>query len=300
MKMVVFDPMCNFAGGKASEWIPILPGTDGAVALAMCNVIVNELGIWDQVYLKTKTNGSYLIGADGKYIRDGKTGKPLVWDSAKSRATLYDDPSIGDYALDGTYEIKGVKCQPSFQVVKEHIKKYTPEIASKISTVPAETIRRIATEFAKAASVGSTINIEGKQLPFRPASATIFRGGEGHENSLHTCFAVCLLNHLLGSADVPGGTLGWPARSLGFHETGKLGWGVRKGADGFVTLDRWFIPHKPWPIHEPKFPSTATLQDFFTLCSFSPIWGAADQEEIYNKIKLPYRIELMINMGCNW
>ena len=25
MKNVVFDPICNFAGGKATEWIPILP-----------------------------------------------------------------------------------------------------------------------------------------------------------------------------------------------------------------------------------------------------------------------------------
>ncbi|MGZ6275022.1 MAG: molybdopterin-dependent oxidoreductase, partial [Syntrophales bacterium] len=32
MRLIVFDPMCNFAGGKANEWVPILPGTDGAVA----------------------------------------------------------------------------------------------------------------------------------------------------------------------------------------------------------------------------------------------------------------------------
>ena len=53
-KSISFDPMCNFSGGKASEWVPIIPGTDGAVVLAMCNVIVNELGIWDDTYLKTK------------------------------------------------------------------------------------------------------------------------------------------------------------------------------------------------------------------------------------------------------
>ena len=44
MKMVVVDPMCNFAAAKATEWVPLRVGTDAALALAMCNVLVNELG----------------------------------------------------------------------------------------------------------------------------------------------------------------------------------------------------------------------------------------------------------------
>ena len=44
MKMVVVDPMCNFAAAKATEWVPLRVGTDAALALAMCNVMVNELG----------------------------------------------------------------------------------------------------------------------------------------------------------------------------------------------------------------------------------------------------------------
>ena len=62
MKLVVFDPMSHYSSNKATEWIPIIPGTDGVVALAMCNVIVNELGVWDETYIKTKTNGPYLVG----------------------------------------------------------------------------------------------------------------------------------------------------------------------------------------------------------------------------------------------
>jgi anaerobic selenocysteine-containing dehydrogenase len=42
---MVFDPKSNFAGGKATEWFPIIPGTDGAVVLSMCNSIVNKLRI---------------------------------------------------------------------------------------------------------------------------------------------------------------------------------------------------------------------------------------------------------------
>ena len=62
--------MCNFSGGKATEWVPIIPGTDGMVVLSICNVIVNELGKYDVTFLKQKTNAPYLIGPDMKYVRE--------------------------------------------------------------------------------------------------------------------------------------------------------------------------------------------------------------------------------------
>ncbi len=46
-KLVVIDPRCSETGDKAiddskGEWLPIRPGTDGALALAMANVIIGE------------------------------------------------------------------------------------------------------------------------------------------------------------------------------------------------------------------------------------------------------------------
>ncbi|MDH3975559.1 MAG: molybdopterin-dependent oxidoreductase [Deltaproteobacteria bacterium] len=41
-KMVYFDPRMSNTAGKADEWFAIFPGTDGAVALAMCNVIMQN------------------------------------------------------------------------------------------------------------------------------------------------------------------------------------------------------------------------------------------------------------------
>jgi len=307
-KFVVFDPMCNFAGGKATEWVPILPGTDGAVALAMANVIVNELGIWDDRYIKTKSNGPYLAGPDGRWVRDRKTKEPLVWDAIEAKVKVYDDPTIKDYALDGEYEVNGVKCRPAFHLLREHLKQYTPEMASEISTVPAATIRRIATEFAEAARIGGTITIDGHELPFRPASAVLFRGGEGHENSHHTCFAVSLLNQIIGGCDVPGGTLGWPARFLGYPGTGRGAFSPYKGEDGMVQIDRFGRPESPhekrryggpWPHDEPESRGDASLRDIFTLGVSMPVWGSSDQEEIWQKVGLPYRPQMLIGWGCN-
>lgn len=41
-RMVVVDPVFTATAAKASEWVPIRPGTDGAMALAMGHVIVTE------------------------------------------------------------------------------------------------------------------------------------------------------------------------------------------------------------------------------------------------------------------
>ncbi len=42
IKMVTFDPRLSNTAAKSSEWVPIKPGTDLAVVLAMCNVIMAE------------------------------------------------------------------------------------------------------------------------------------------------------------------------------------------------------------------------------------------------------------------
>ncbi|RMF37179.1 MAG: twin-arginine translocation signal domain-containing protein [Alphaproteobacteria bacterium] len=42
LRMITFDVRLSNTAAKSSEWIPVKPGTDIAVILAMCNVIVNE------------------------------------------------------------------------------------------------------------------------------------------------------------------------------------------------------------------------------------------------------------------
>ena len=129
---------------------------------------------------------------------DKETGKPLVWDTGESKAKVFDNAGIIDWAIEGKFQANDLECQPSFQLVKHHLKQYTAEMASRISSVPAETIRRIATEYAQAAQVGSTIIIDGHQLPLRPVSSVTFRGAEAHENSAHTVLAFLLLNQIVG------------------------------------------------------------------------------------------------------
>jgi len=56
-KMVTFDCRLSNTAGKSEEWFPIKPGTDGLVALAMAQVIM-ERGLDDREFLRRWTNVS--------------------------------------------------------------------------------------------------------------------------------------------------------------------------------------------------------------------------------------------------
>ena len=299
MKMVVVDPMCNFASAKATEWVPLRVGTDAALALSMCNVLANELGIYDGPYLQAKTNAPYLIGPDKLYVRDAVTKKPLVWDTSAGAARPFTDAKSADMALEGDFEVNGVPCQPAFHKLKEHLKKFTPEWGESITTVPAANIRRIAGEFGREARVGSTIMVEGVNLPYRPVAAVAFRGAQGHMNSLYNFSAIDLLNELVGACDVVGGCLGFNPACSGFPETGRPRYVPTAGPDGLMKVGMWMGYHTPYPISDPRMPQNMGLQDLFTLGMISPFLDSNDREEMWNRFELPYRPEVMLNFGTN-
>lgn len=138
MKLVVFDPRRSDTGNAATEWIPIKPSTDAAVALAMCNVIIKN-DLFDKEFVENWTHG---------------------FDEFKKRVMGEED---------------GVE--------------RTPEWASKISGVPAETIERIATEFALAGNKG----------------CISWTGLAQTHNGMYGTAAIQALNGLCGTFDAPGG-----------------------------------------------------------------------------------------------
>lgn len=109
-KFIVVDPRCsNTAVELADEWIPILPTTDNAMMDAMAYVIVTE-GLHDQEFLD-----KFVVGFDEAHMPEG------VEPNQSYQAYLTG-------AADGVEK--------------------TPEWAEPICKVPADTIRRIAREYA--------------------------------------------------------------------------------------------------------------------------------------------------------
>jgi anaerobic selenocysteine-containing dehydrogenase len=55
-KVVVINPRYSVTAAKADEWIPINPGTDGALAMAFAHVIISE-ELYDKKFVKDWTSG---------------------------------------------------------------------------------------------------------------------------------------------------------------------------------------------------------------------------------------------------
>jgi anaerobic selenocysteine-containing dehydrogenase len=62
-KIVVVDPRCGVGASKADQWIPIRPGTDGALALGMAHVIIRE-DLFDRDFVEKHTFG-FDVATDG-------------------------------------------------------------------------------------------------------------------------------------------------------------------------------------------------------------------------------------------
>lgn len=299
MKTVVMDPIGFRSAADADEWIPILPATDIAVFLAMAKMIIHDIGIYDKHYIKHKTNGVYLVGPDQLFIRDQETHKPLIWDESDNRAKVYDDPSLKEPAFEGEFSVNGVKCNPGFHLWKNVLKPYNAKWASEISTVPEARIARLAEELVENAKIGSTIEIKGVKLPYRPACVIGYKGVQTHQNSFHQYLAMNLLNVLMGCQDVPGGVVGSGCvRSFGHPETGRPRFSVYGGVDGMVTPAVWHT-RTPWPPHEVEGPGMINLLDVMADSSMNPYPYTDDFDEIWTKIGRPYEPEVYAMYGGN-
>ncbi|MBI4258365.1 MAG: molybdopterin-dependent oxidoreductase, partial [Thaumarchaeota archaeon] len=290
LKLVVVDPVLSNAAGRADQWIPIRPGTDGALALSMIHVLVNELGIFDQEFLKKYTNGPYLVGEDEYYVRD-ETGKPMVWDPAAEKAKPYDSEDLQDYALQGCYRVEDKECKTSFQIFKEHVAKYAPEAVQGLTDVPAPTIRKVAKELGEAAQIGKTIVIEGKELPHRPVAVTWYRGPVAHRHAMHTGLAIGLLNVIVGAVDVPGGL-------LNVNGAGPFGF-PKEGPDGIlVPGNRFSHMRSPHPYQKPRRPDTLELVELFPVAVYARamLWLGVLEPD---RFKIPYKPEVLIQCRTN-
>lgn len=285
-KMIVIDPFCTNAAAKADEWVPIRPGTDGALALAMLNILVNDLGTIDRDFLIRRTNGVYLVGPDGHYLRDETSGRPMVWDAESGSAKAFDAGDLGAASLEGTFDVAGVTCRTGFTALAEHLRQFTPGWAEEITTVPAATIHRLTKDFGEAAKIGATVEIDGRTLPLRPAAIHFKRGSGAHKGGAQTTYSIHLLNIMVGNLDVPGG-------QRGVNPIGPF-WEPSVDDDGMLIVAQHIAKYnKPYPAREAKVPETLDLNELLPVSLFTrglyPM--AIDDPERFG---LDYRPEVLL------
>lgn len=203
-KIIVIDPRCSQTAKGADLWVPIHPGTDGLLAMAMCYTVI-ENGWVDWEFLRTFTDLCTLVRADnGMRLRASDLGiggdmEFLVWDEAKDTiAKLPTDtlklPEGLKPAFRGTRTVdvggQPVAVTPVFQMIEDTVMRdeYKPETVAAQTDIPAATIREIAKDYALS----------------RPSSIII---GMGINHRLHgdlTIRSILLLSALVGAHGKPG------------------------------------------------------------------------------------------------
>ncbi len=284
IKRIQVEPHLSVTGACSAEWIPIRPKSDPAFLFAMINVLLHETkrSSLDIPFLKDRTSSGYLIAPNGFYLRNARTGKPLVWDLRRCKAVAHDTPNI-DPALDGEFEASGREvgpddvtwthrkaiCKTAFAALIDHVRDYTPEWAAAICDVSAEKIRSAAVQFVEHARVGETIEIDGKVLPYRPVAISLGKTVNNGLGGYECCWARTLLACLIGGLEVPGGTLGTTVR---LNRPADNRWtSVTPGPDGF--MDYPMNPTKKGEWHSSS-PSRHAHQTLVPLAANSP-WSQA-------------------------
>jgi len=207
MKVVALDPRRRGPAHFADEWLAVKPGTDLAMALALCHLLVKHDTI-DHEYLRKYTNSPFLVDNDGMFLlsepaEGEEEGKPLVWDTLSNAAVPHDSEGT-EPALDGHYTVGSATVPTGFQIFKESLEENTAEWAADICGVPAEQIEQVANELAEHAMIGSTIEIDGRTLPYRPVAIMAYHMAQ-QELGFQALRAMLFIPMLLGSVGAVGG-----------------------------------------------------------------------------------------------
>lgn len=166
-EIVSIAPDYNASSIHADLYLPIEPGTDAALALAMCKVIIDE-GKVNEPFVKEQTDLPLLVRRDdGRFLRQsdleegGRDDQFYFLDASGEiapapRGTLDLEeiaPALEGEASVTLREGTSVRLTPAFELLRERLRDYTPENASRITGIRPGLIRKLARRVAEAKAV---------------------------------------------------------------------------------------------------------------------------------------------------
>ncbi len=259
-KIVNISPEYSPASQKADYWVPIRPGSDVALMMAVANLLIQNK--WYEVdFVKQYTDLPLLMRLDSlKILRASEIvpgyknkeltgyskkvqiiepemreewGDFVVWDTKTNGPKVITREDVGkhfaamgiDPALEGSFKVKTVdgkeiEVKPIFQLYKELCAEYDLDTTQEITSTPKEMIQQLAKDFAT----------------IKPA---MIHTGEGTNHYFHCDIkdrANFLVLALTGNFGKPGGG---PGHWAGNYKISTFpGSGVMMGEDPFhMNLD---------------------------------------------------------------
>ena len=153
-RLIVVDPRFTRSAAMADLYAPIRVGTD----IAFLGGVINYLLANDKIqkeYVKNYTNAPFLISENYKF-EDG------LFSGYDEKARKY-DPSSWGYQIgkDGYAAMDESMQNPRcvFNIMKEHYKRYTPEMVSSICGTPKEAFLKVCETIATTSAPDRTLTI---------------------------------------------------------------------------------------------------------------------------------------------
>lgn len=280
-RIVVVDPVLpvTVTSSPNMMWVPIRPGTDGALAMAMIRIMIDEK-TYNRGFLVrpndkaaaaagelNSTNASWLVvtqeghAAKGLFLTADVAGLggsgAVVIDAKTKKAVLASEAS--EAALEFSGLVQGVQVKSVFSLLTESARSHTVEEYSEICGVPVSTIKMLAQEMT---SHG------------RKAVAEFYRGVAQHPNGFYTGLAINALNILVGNLNWKGGAStggGSFAYNKGHYDLKKIP-GLKSAAVGLrITREQASYENSieyqskkkaglnPYPARRPWFPCSKDI-----------------------------------------
>lgn len=219
-KVIVVDPRFTRTASQADLFAQIRPGTDIAYLNAIIKYILDNK-LYDEEFVRNHTNALYKISKDFKF-EDGlfsgydETTKKYSFDTWAYQLDENNKPILAE-SLDDPDCV--------FSKLKEHFSRYTMEVASEITGIPAERIKETADLFCNT----------------RPGSILYALGMTQHTTGVQGIRSYAIIQLLLGNV-------------------GKAGAGIQalrgepnvQGATDMANLFNNLPGYLPAPVHTDK------------------------------------------------
>ncbi|GHT79200.1 dehydrogenase [Actinomycetota bacterium] len=207
-RLIVIDPVYTIAASKADLYVPIRPGTDPYLIMAMMGIIIEE-NLIDIDFLKSKTVAPFLARKDnGKFIRmsdlgvaptegpiDATTKLPTVIDPPvvidESTAQPGSSVQIQNPTITGNFTVAGYEARTAWDLLVDEIKKTPAQIASEKCGISIETIAELAHIAADT-----------------PVYHYLGFGSQAYGNGVSACHALATLGAIVGNLGYSGASVG--------------------------------------------------------------------------------------------
>lgn len=195
MKLIVIDPRNAGFGRRADAWLRVRPGTDGVLALALANRLLQS-GSYDREFLLRYSTAPFLVREDSGEFMLSAEGQKMVWNEETGCAIPAPPPgSAMPLALAGRFEVRSsggsLSCRPAFDLYARRCAEYPMTRAAEITGIAEAAI-------AEAAELMSGHG---------PVAFYGWAGLNQHHEATQAGRALHLLYALTGSYDAPGGNV---------------------------------------------------------------------------------------------